>query len=88
MLKALPFDSKAIDLIFLLFVLSEVLGNQPANNIGSDSKSQNDLRDAVSRRRILIWTCIYGNRSSWISPLSTNVPRANEQYGYIPPTLG
>ena len=35
----LPFDSEAIDLICLLFMLSgksSVLGNQPANNIGSD----------------------------------------------------
>ena len=39
-LKACLFDSKSINLISLLFMLSgksSVLGNQPANNIGSDS---------------------------------------------------
>ena len=38
--KGLPFDSKAIDLICWLFMLSEkisMLRNQPANNIESNS---------------------------------------------------
>ena len=40
--EGLPFGLKVIDLICLLFMLLEkisALRNQPANNIGSDSKS-------------------------------------------------